>query len=90
MKDWERWKLELTKKLIVLITTLDKFLKRLTNIEDEFEIMKADINRMKKNHQREIGCGVIIKNYLYCNIKIATDARYFYFCSEGRTILEPI
>ncbi len=38
-----------------LITTLDKFLKRLTDIEDEFTIMKSDINRLKKVIQEKLG-----------------------------------
>ena len=38
----------INQKIEKLITTIDKFLKRLTDIEDEFEIMKMDINRLKK------------------------------------------
>ncbi len=38
-----------------LITTLDKFLKRLTDSEDEFEVMKYDINRMKKVIKEKLG-----------------------------------
>lgn len=38
-----------------LVTTLDKFLKRLTDIEDEFEIMKFDINRLKKVVREKLG-----------------------------------
>ncbi len=42
-------------KIDRLTTTLDKFLKRLTDIEDEFEIMKADINRLKKVIREKLG-----------------------------------
>lgn len=38
-----------------LITTLDKFLKRLADMEDEFEIMKYDINRLKKVIREKLG-----------------------------------
>ncbi|MBU3942971.1 hypothetical protein KKA24_03240 [Patescibacteria group bacterium] len=38
----------LNQKFDRLITTLDGFLKRMTDMEDEFEMMKADINRMKR------------------------------------------
>lgn len=37
------------------MTTLDKFLKRLTDMEDEFEIMKHDINQLKKIIQEKLG-----------------------------------
>lgn len=40
----KRMELRLNQKIDRLTTTLDKFLKRLTNIEEEFEIMKADVN----------------------------------------------
>jgi len=42
-----------------LITTLDKFLKRLTNIEDEFEAMKLGINRMKKIIKEKLGVDLL-------------------------------
>ena len=38
-----------------LITTLDRFLKRLTDVEDEFEVMKLDINRLKKIVKEKLG-----------------------------------
>lgn len=38
-----------------LITTLDKFLKRLKELEDEFEMMKLDINRLKKVIREKLG-----------------------------------
>ncbi len=42
-----------------LITTLDRFLKRLTNIEDEFEVMKLDINRLKKIIREKLGVDLL-------------------------------
>ncbi len=42
-------------KMDRLITTLDKFLKRLTDTEDEFAIMKLDVNRMKKVIREKLG-----------------------------------
>jgi|GEM_PF-2421276 len=40
--------LRINQKIEKLTTTLDAFLNRLTMIEDEFEIMKAEINKMKE------------------------------------------
>ena len=42
-----------------LIMTLDRFLKRLTDIEDEFEAMKLDINRMKKVIKEKLGVDLL-------------------------------
>ena len=42
-----------------LITTLDRFLKRLTNMEDEFELMKLDINRLKKIIREKLGVDLL-------------------------------
>ena len=38
-----------------LLRTLDKFLKRVTDMEDEFEFMKADLNRVKAVIREELG-----------------------------------
>ena len=38
-----------------LATTLDKFLKHLTDMEDEFTVMKLDINRLKKVIKEKLG-----------------------------------
>ncbi len=38
-----------------LANTLDKFLKRLTDFEDEFEIMKAKVSKMEKFLQTRLG-----------------------------------
>lgn len=40
--------LRINEKIEKLTTTLNAFLKRMTDIETEFDIMKAEINRMKK------------------------------------------
>jgi hypothetical protein len=45
----------INQKIDKLITTLDKFLKRLTDIEDEMEIIKLDINRLKKVVREKLG-----------------------------------
>ena len=47
--------IRINQKIDRLTTTLDKFLKRLTDMEDEFEIIKADINRMKKIIREKLG-----------------------------------
>ncbi len=54
-KKLEKTELRISQKIDRLITTLDKFLKRLTDIEDEFTIMKADINRLKKVISEKLG-----------------------------------
>lgn len=47
--------LKFTEKLDKLTTTLDNFLKRMTDIEDEFTMMRNDINRMKKVIKEKLG-----------------------------------
>ena len=44
-----------TEKLDKLITTLDGFLKRMTDMEEEFAMMRNDINRMKKVIREKLG-----------------------------------
>jgi poly-D-alanine transfer protein DltD len=51
--------LRIARKIDRLTTTLDKFLKRLTDIEDEFEIMKADINRLKRIIGEKLGVEIL-------------------------------
>lgn len=51
----KRTELSISKKIDKLTTTLDGFLKRLTAAEDEFEVMKLDINRMKKVIREKLG-----------------------------------
>ena len=45
----------INKKNEKLIDTLDKFLKRTTDLEDEFEMMKHDLNRVKRIIQQKLG-----------------------------------
>ena len=45
----------INKKIDKLITTVDKFLTRLIRIEDEFEAMKLDINRLKTVIREKLG-----------------------------------
>ena len=47
----ERW----SRKFDKLTTTLDKFLQRMTDLEDEFTMMKHDLNRMKKVIKEKLG-----------------------------------
>jgi hypothetical protein len=42
-------------RLDQLITTLDKFLKRLTDIEEEFVFMKGDLKRVKAVLREKLG-----------------------------------
>ena len=50
-----KMEIRINQKIDRLTTTLDRFLKRLTDTEDEFEIMKANINRMKKVIRGKLG-----------------------------------
>lgn len=54
-KKLEKMELRVSQKIDRLTTTLDKFLKRLSDIEDEFDMMKADINRLKKVIREKLG-----------------------------------
>jgi len=47
----DRW----IKKLDDLTTTLDKFLKRMTDMEDEFTMMRNDLNKVKKVIKEKFG-----------------------------------
>lgn len=49
----------INQKFDKLVTTLDKFLKRLTDMEDEFEMMKLDINRLKKVIREKLGVDLL-------------------------------
>ena len=42
-------------KLDDLTTTLDKFLKRMTDMEDEFTMMRNDLNKVKKVIKEKLG-----------------------------------
>lgn len=45
----------INRKIDKLTTTLDKFLKRMTDMEDEFTIMKHDLNRVKSVLKEKLG-----------------------------------
>ncbi len=47
--------LKFTEKLDKLITTLDNFLKLMTDIEDEFAMMRNNIKRIKKAIKDKLG-----------------------------------
>lgn len=51
--------LRINQKFDKLTTTLDKFLKRMTDMEDEFEIMKRDINQLKKILKERLGVDLV-------------------------------
>jgi hypothetical protein len=42
-------------KIEKLVMAIDRFLKKTTDLEDEFEIMKFDINRLKKVVREKLG-----------------------------------
>jgi len=50
-----KMEIRMNQKFDKLITTLDRFLKRLTDLEDEFTMMKLDINRVKKIIREKLG-----------------------------------
>ena len=45
----------INRKIDRLVTTLDSFLKRMTDMEDEFTIMKHDLDRVKKVIKEKLG-----------------------------------
>lgn len=49
----------INRKIDRLITTLDSFLKRMTDMEDEFTIMKHDLNRVKKVIREKLGVDIV-------------------------------
>ncbi len=51
----EKFESRFNKKLDQLMTTLDRFLKRLTNSEDEFIILKKDVNQIKAVLKEKLG-----------------------------------
>ena len=50
-----KMEIRFSNKIDRLIDTIDKFLKRLTDVETEFDVIKADINRMKKVIREKLG-----------------------------------
>ena len=49
------------RKLDHLTTTLDNFLKRLTDWEDEFTILKAEVDQMKSIFKKKFGVEIAIQ-----------------------------
>ena len=47
--------LSFNQKLDNLITTLDSFLKRMTDMEEEFTMMRHDLSRVKKVIKEKLG-----------------------------------
>ncbi|MDP4007039.1 MAG: hypothetical protein Q8P55_00375 [bacterium] len=45
----------INRKIEKLTTTLDQFLKRMTDMEDEFTMMKNDLNRVKQVIKDKLG-----------------------------------
>ena len=54
-REIEKFELRISQKIDRLVTTLDKFLKRLTDLETDFEMMKLDLNRVKKVIKEKLG-----------------------------------
>lgn len=54
-----RMEMRINQKIEKLTTTLDKFLKRLADLEDEFTMMKLDINRLKKVIREKLGVDLL-------------------------------
>ncbi|MFA5872266.1 MAG: hypothetical protein WC858_06150 [Parcubacteria group bacterium] len=49
----------INQKIEKLINTLDKFLKRVSNLEEEFELMKHDLNKVKMVIRKKLGIELI-------------------------------
>ena len=54
-----RMEVRINQKFDKLTTTIDKFLVRLAKMEDEFEVMKLDINRLKKVIREKLGVDLL-------------------------------
>jgi hypothetical protein len=54
-KRLNKMEIRINQKIDRLTTTLDKFLKRMTKLEDEFELMKADLKRVKVVIKEKLG-----------------------------------
>lgn len=54
-----KMELRISQKIDRLTNTLDKFLKRLTAMEDEFEIMKSEINQLKRVIREKLGVDLL-------------------------------
>lgn len=53
-----KMEIRINQKIDRLTTTLDKFLKRLTDMEDEFELLKADLKRVKTIIREKLGVAI--------------------------------
>ena len=54
-KRLEMMEMRINRNIDKLTTILDKFLKRMTGMEDEFTIMKHDLNRVKRVIREKLG-----------------------------------
>jgi hypothetical protein len=54
-KRLEAMEMRINRNIEKLTTTLDKFLKRMTDMEDEFTIMKHDLDRVKRVIREKLG-----------------------------------
>lgn len=54
-KRLDKMELRISQKFDHLATTLDRFLKSLTDSEDEFSLMKSDLNRIKVILKEKLG-----------------------------------
>jgi len=54
-----RLEIKMDQRFNQLINTLDKFLKKLSDLEDEFEAMKMDVNRLKKIVREKLGVDIL-------------------------------
>ena len=54
-----KFEMRFNRKLDQLTTTLDKFLKRLTDFEDEFVILKKDVNHIKTVLKEKLGVNLL-------------------------------
>lgn len=52
---FQKMEMRINNKIEKLITSIDKFLKRLTDLEDEFTLMKADLKRVKTVLREKLG-----------------------------------
>jgi predicted nucleic acid-binding Zn-ribbon protein len=50
-----KFEIKMERRFNQLITTLDRFLKRLTDLEDEFTIMKAKIRKIEEVLKEKLG-----------------------------------
>jgi uncharacterized coiled-coil protein SlyX len=51
----DKLEIRINQKFDRLTSTIDKFLKKITDLENEFEIMKLDLNRMKRIIREKLG-----------------------------------